>query len=257
MNTNPEVFMSLLKNIICLSLICAVLITGCGVSDAGYKAQTPEDAIHTALTALKKLDMETFNACTNNQTGEQYRIFSDLFREKGKSYLPLAEAIVANLSWEINDIQEDGDTATAQVTIYNKDFSNAVGNYIADMIRYVDEQHQIGADLSVLIGNIIKEVRGNPELLLPYLEECTDEISTKLTINLTRVDNTWQIQLDDTLCEALLGYSDLHNFSEDFEQLLKDAEDFLNNNLKRWGIEIENGSQWMEQLGKTVNNLFH
>jgi len=246
------------KNIISTSLICALLVTGCGTGTAGQRAQTPEDAINIALTALRELDMETFNACTNNKKGEKYLLFGDLLKEKGQAYLPLAKATVANLSWEINSIEETGDTAIANVTIHNKDFSTAVSDYIADMIRYVEEQYQLGADISLLIDNIIDEALHNPELLLPYLEACTEEFSADITINLSRVDNTWQIHLTDSLCETLIGYAGFDSFSEDIAPLINAAEQFLNNNLKRWGVDLEqNAGQWLNQIGEKVNNLLH
>ena len=66
------------KHILSTSLICAMLVTGCGAEGAKGQAQTPEDAIQTALTALRELDMETFNACTNNRKGDKYLLFGDL-----------------------------------------------------------------------------------------------------------------------------------------------------------------------------------
>ena len=87
------------KQIISTSVICAMLVTGCGADGAKARAQTPEDTIHTALTALRELDMETFNACTNNKKGDKYLLFGDLLKDKAQAYLPLAEAMVTNLSW--------------------------------------------------------------------------------------------------------------------------------------------------------------
>lgn len=253
-----EVIMNPIKNIISTSLICTMLVTGCGTDAAKQHTQTPEEAIHVAFTALKELDMDTFNACTNNRKGDKYRIFSDLLKEKSQPYMPLAEALVANLSWEINSIEESGDTATANVTIGNKDFSDALGNYVADMICYVEEQYSLGADLQVLIGDIVEKARTNPEFLVPYLEACQQDFYTDAVITLERVDNTWQIQLDDSLCDSLIGYAGFDSFSEDIEPLLQTAEEFLQNNLKRWGIDLEeNAGKWLNQLGKAVDQFLH
>ena len=246
------------KHIISTSLICAMLVTGCGAGQANKQTETPEKTINTAFQALKELDMETFNACTNNKKGDKYILFGDLLKDKAQAYLPLAEAMVTNLSWEINSVEETGDTAVANVTIHNRDFSNAIGDYIADMIRYVEEQHRIGADISLLIQNIIDEALHNPELLVPYLEACTEEFAADVTINLSRTNDTWQIHLTDSLCETLLGYAGFDNFSEDIEPFIKATEEFLNNNLKRWGVELEkHAGQWFEQIGNTVNHLLH
>lgn len=43
---------------ISLSLICALLLAGCG--SQSRPAQTPEETIDTAFSALKDLDMATF-----------------------------------------------------------------------------------------------------------------------------------------------------------------------------------------------------
>ena len=48
-----------MKKLIGLSLIVALLLTGCGSSKPAM--QTPEETINTAFTALKELDMDTFN----------------------------------------------------------------------------------------------------------------------------------------------------------------------------------------------------
>ena len=250
--------MNIFKNIISTSLICGVLVTGCGADVAKYSAQTPEEAINTAFTALRELDMQTFYQCTNKKKEDECQLFSDLLQNKGEAYRPLAEAMVQHLSWEITTIQKNGDTATANVTIHNKDFSDAVGNYIADTIRYVEEQYNMGADLSVLINNIIKEAHNNPDMLLPYFEACDKAFTADVTITLTRIDNTWQIQLDDTLCDSLLGHAGIDNFTEDIEPMIQMAEKFLNNNLKRWGVHIEEkAGSWLNRLNNTVNDLMH
>ena len=62
-----------MKRLIGLSIICAMLLTGCGGSTS-IAVQTPEETINTAFTALKELDMNTFNACTNNKMTGGYRM---------------------------------------------------------------------------------------------------------------------------------------------------------------------------------------
>lgn len=250
--------MNAFKNIIGASLICAVLVTGCASNVAIQKAQTPEDAINIAFSALKELDMNTFNACTDNKKGETYRLFCDLFKTKNQSYLPLAKAVVADLTWKITNIKETGNIAIATVTISNKDFSNALGNYIADMICYVEEQYSAGTDLKKLIPKMVKEAHNHPELLLPYLEACQQQYSEEIMIHLVCTETAWQIQLDDTLCDTLLGHAGFDNFSEDIDPIIEATGEFLNNNLKRWGIELEeNTGLWMNQISDKVSQILH
>ncbi len=241
---------------ISLSLICALLLAGCG--SQSRPAQTPEETIDTAFSALKDLDMATFNACTNNKVGASYQLFSDLFRKKQlESKKLLAQELVADLSWEINSVQIENDMATASVTIHNKDFSNAVGIYMADLIQNINNNQTSGSNLTSLIHNTIDEARNSPENLLPYLQNCTGDFTTTVSIQLKKIDNNWQIQLDDSLCNTLTGNLGSDNFSEDIEEKISAAEELLTRNLDRWGVEVEkNADQWAEQLEEKLNQLF-
>ena len=63
--------------LITVPLLSLLLLTGCGGQSP--QQQSPEDTVNTAFTALKELDIETFNDYTNNkQIGN--RIFSELLR---------------------------------------------------------------------------------------------------------------------------------------------------------------------------------
>ena len=241
---------------ISLSLICALLLAGCG--SQSRPAQTPEETIDTAFSALKDLDMATFNACTNNKVGASYQLFSDLFRKKQlESKKLLAQELVADLSWEINSVQIENDMATASVTIHNKDFSNAVGIYMADLIQNINNNQTSGSNLTSLIHNTIDEARNSPENLLPYLQNCTGDFTTTVSTQLKKIDNNWQIQLDDSLCNKLTGNLGSDNFSEDIEEKISAAEELLTRNLDRWGVEVEkNADQWAEQLEEKLNQLF-
>ena len=159
-----------MKKLIGLSLLVALLLTGCGGGKPAM--QTPEETINTAFTALKELDMDTFNTCTNNKVVGGYRMLTDLFSNQDQEgYHQLAEAMVEHLSWEINNVEISEDTAVASVTIRNKDFSDTVGMFIGDLIQKVslwnyefiqdseiagDHREQILKDLKVidrLLGN--------------------------------------------------------------------------------------------------------
>lgn len=239
-----------------LSLICALLLSGCG--SQGRADQTPEETIDTAFSALKELDMDTFNACTNNRIGANYRLFSDLFRKKQlESHQLLAQELVADLTWTIDEMQIDGDLATAKVTIHNKDFSNAVGVYVANLIQHINDSQVNGSNLASLIRSTIDEARSTPENLLPYLQDCTDDFSATISIRLKKTDNGWQIQLDDLLCDTLTGHLGSDSFSEDVEKKISAAEELLTRNLDRWGVKAEeHADQWATQLEDRLNDFF-
>lgn len=245
-----------MKRILSLSLICAFLLTGCGGGQAQIAVQTPEETIDTAFTALKELDIDTFNACTNNKVGGGYRMLSDLFGNQNKeAYQHLAQAMVEHLSWEINTIEINSDTAVADVTIHNKDFSDSVGLFVADLIRKVNKNQQEGMDLSSLIQTTIDEAKSTPEYMLPYLQNCEKDFSVDAAITLKKTEKGWQIQLNDSLCDNLTGHLGTENFSEHVSTQISAVEELLNRNLERWGVE-ENTNQWKYQLETMITGIF-
>lgn len=232
-----------------IPLFSIILLTGCG-SQAAQQSETPEETIHTAFTALQELDMRTFNACTNNKTASGCYLFEELTRKVQKEgHRQLAQAMVENLSWEIVDIHTQGNLAQADVIIKNKDFSDAIGNFVADLINNINDGRKDGYNLAKVITQTVDEAQNSPETLLPYLQNTKKELTTELTITLKQTDNGWQIQLDDTLCNVLTGNMGDEKISEDIEQRIAAAEELLNNNLDRWSSQLEEKSgQWSERL---------
>ena len=219
-----------MKRLIGISLILALLLTGCGGGEK-ISVQTPEDTIHTAFTALKELDMDTFNNCTNNKIAGGYRMLDDLFNRQAENetYHQLAQVMVENLSWEINSVEIRENSAMANVTIHNKDFSDSIGMFVADLIKKVNLNQKDGMNLSTLI---------------------------RTTVNLKKSDNGWQIQLDESLCDSLTGHLGSKDFSEHVSAKVTATEELLERNLERWGISEQTG-EWTKQLEDKLNNLLH
>lgn len=245
-----------MKRLIGLSLILALLLTGCG--GAQPAVQTPEDTINTAFTALKELDMDTFNKCTNNKIAGGYRMLSDLFKNQNEeSYHQLAEAMVKHLAWEIHSVETSESTATASVTIHNKDFSDAIGMFIADLIKKVNQEQKEGTDLSTLIRTTVEDIKNSPEHTLPYLQNCTEEFSVETKIHLKQTDNGWQILLDESLCDSLTGHLGSKEFAEHVSAKVTATEELLKRNLDRLGISEEETDQWAQKLKSRLNELLH
>lgn len=238
--------MKLFTGIITL-LLLSLLLCGCG--EQNLQQQSPEECIDTTLTALKELDLETFNDYTNNQQISN-RIFSELQQHNTqKSQWEIAQLLVQNLSWEIKETQIKDDTATVTLIIRNHDFSNALSAYTADLIRGIAARQESGANLSLLIKTTIKEARHSSQNLPPYLRTCDSTLTIPVTVTLKQNNNRWQLQLDETLNSALLGNFCNQRISAEIEQKLSAAEELLNNHLKRWNIHLqENGTQLHRQL---------
>ena len=245
-----------MKRLIGISLLLTILLTGCSGGEK-TSVQTPEDTINTAFTALKELDMDTFNECTNNKAASGYRIMSDLFnKQHSDTYHQLAEAMVEHLSWEIKDVSVQDTTATASVTIHNKDFSDAIGMFVADLIKKVNQNQKDGMDLSTLIKTTIDEAKNSPESTLPYLQNCTKEFSVETTIQLKQTDNGWQIQLDESLCDSLTGHLGSQKFGDHVSAKVTATEELLKRNLERWGVSVQS-DEWTEKLEEKLYSLLH
>lgn len=102
--------------------------------------------------------MRTFNACTNNKTASGCYLFEELTRKVQKEgHRQLAQAMVENLSWEIVDIHTQGNLAEADVIITNKDFSDAIGNFVADLINNINDGRKDGYNLAKVITQTVDE----------------------------------------------------------------------------------------------------
>ncbi len=244
-----------MKRIIGLTLICALLLTGCG-GQSKIAMQTPEETIDTAFNALKELDMDTFNICTNNKAAGGYRLLSDLFtKQDDKEYHELAMAMVEHLSWEIGTVEITDNTATANVIIHNKDFSDAIGMFVADLIKHVNKNQKEGMDLSTLIRSTADKAKESPEAILPYLKQCDKEFSIETKIQLKKNDDSWQIQLDESLCDSLTGHLGTDNLSDYVTAKISATEELLKRNLERWGVSEETTNQWTEKLENRLNDF--
>lgn len=237
-------FMKRITLLTSITLILALLLSGCG--GPVRPEQTAEETINTAFTALRDLDMVTFNACTNNKKGTGYFLFSQLSKKQNdSSYKKVAQTLVKNLTWEINSIEENGETAVAKVTIHNKDFSDAAGIYIANLIQKVNQKQGGDMNLTKLIRTTVSEAKNDTDGLVACLESCQKDFSTNATVTLQYIDNNWQIVLDETLCNTLTGHIGTDNFSEDIEKKITAAEELLNNNLERWGVDVKS-EEWTD-----------
>ena len=127
-----------------LACLLALCLCSCGKGNVlaldGQRASNEENIeleniINDAMTALKNLDMETFNDYTNNKQtmvtpwgGEnvEYTLFGELSVEQhtdteNDSVYQLDKEIVKNLSWEILDMNRNGETAEIKLRITNLD----------------------------------------------------------------------------------------------------------------------------------------
>lgn len=249
----------------CIRLLILLLIiislTACGSKKDDIDLTTPEKSIETALMSLKDMDLKIFNECTDNYVAtytnwigipveREYRIFNELLQprsQRGKRYQSnkaLAQKIVENLSWEIACVQEEGDSAEAELSATNKDMTDAMGNYTIEILENMVESDGIG--IGQLAGNLW-DLGIDKSGIIAGIDATDKMITTKVTVQLSKEDNgNWIVILSDEFIDAFMGEIS-SDYSEDIEKRLKSLEDEYEEKMNQWAEEFENKVEmWFE-----------
>lgn len=110
---------------------------------------------------------------------------------------------------------------------------------MTDLITKISDNIDENKSLKSLIHDSTKEAIRSPEVLLPYLQNCEDSFAVEVSIVLKKTDDTWKIQLNDSLCNNLTGNLGSDNFSKDVAEKISAAEELLTRNIERWSITFE------------------
>lgn len=175
--------------IIAVMLLLAIVLTGCG------KGETPEQAVTSALNAIKNEDWET---AEKYFTGE----FSEEDLENSEDEGEILNLLFRNLSFNIVSSSEDGDTATVKTELTNIDMNVLMKEYIREAMAIAME-NALAGDNAKSDEEMEAEIQ---QLLTDLLEkEDNETVTTTIDINLTKQDNSWIIEADDEFLDALSG----------------------------------------------------
>lgn len=130
---------------IALLLGAVLLLTACAGRTKEKGADAPGEMAEQVMHSVKGLDLETFNAYTDNYEGtgknligfpveKEYKVFGELLKphmfenKRYKEKRRFAEKVVENLTWEIREVreEEDGRKARIEMSITNKDIAEAI-----------------------------------------------------------------------------------------------------------------------------------
>ena len=131
--------------VLLLLSICLTL-GACSAKKADTET-SPQDTAKYAMEALKQLDLETWNRYTDNYVSteknwlgipvsREYRVFNELLQPglwKGKRYQSnyrFAQGLVKHLTWKIEAVRENGESAEIDMVISNRDMKDVTGNYL-------------------------------------------------------------------------------------------------------------------------------
>ena len=159
--------------------------------------------------------------------GREYRVFGELLQPgaiKGKrdeDNRKCAEAIVRNLSWDIEDVHIRGDKAEIDLKVTNTDMSDVTGYY---MIQVMEDM--AGNDDTGISGTIsdILESAYESESLLPYMEKADGIITINVTVAASRRKGAWKVHVRDEFVNAFMGNLDSEDYSQEVEERLDELE---------------------------------
>lgn len=178
--------------LIAFTLLLSLVLVACG------NRETPEQAVTNAFNALKNSDMET---------AQKYFSDSDLLINDSESDGLFNDEeeyklLLNNFSFNIISSSEDGDTATVQAEITNIDMASVLLEYF-DQIFTVAYENALAGDQA----KSDEEMDAIAEQLFYDLltSEDNEKVTSTIDINLTRQDNSWKIESDDELNDAVLG----------------------------------------------------
>lgn len=238
--------------------------------DGSRSGQSPaaEETVQCVMESMRTLDLDTFNACTDNyiQTEynwigvplrSEYRIFSELLqpgvkfgmrKEKYKFHYKLYEKIMENLTWEIKDVKEDNDKAEIAMEITNLDMNGVMGMYEMYIMENVIESEGTGLKQMIKYLSSITDEEGS---LFTFIESCDkDETCTLDVTAVAYLENgAWIVHLDDELINACMGNINAEEYSEEVQQEMEELEKKLNEKLDKWEEEFtKKVERWADGL---------
>lgn len=148
-----------MKKIMCLALalILCLSFTACSGPNAEMTEENITETVEVAETALKEFDTKKLEKYVDSSTLKiiiSYAENHDQFKELG-------EAIFANLSLTINNIDTENGTVT--LTALNKDLRDVTSNFASDLkgsysaldlLRQLDDDNFLDTNLAVLQSGI-------------------------------------------------------------------------------------------------------
>lgn len=259
-----------------MAIMGSLFLSACGayakdVTGDGSPANqslTAEETVQCVMESMKVLDLDTFNACTDNyiQTEynwigfpmrSEYRVFNELLqpglklgkrKEKYEFNHKLSEKIMENMTWEIKSVTEDNDKAVIAMEITNLDMNGVMGRYEMSIVENMIESE--GTGLGQMIKDLSK-ITDEESGLLTLIESCDKGETCTLDVTATayREDGTWIVHLDDDLINACMGNINAEEYSGEVQQEIEELEKKLNEKLDEWEDDFSDRvEEWVDGL---------
>ena len=161
-----------------------------------FVPETPRKAVDGMLSALKQGNFDKV---------KEYVDYQELLENANLDYEDTEnkdreKLFFEKLEWKINKIDENGDNATVEIEITNKDFNTIVTNYMQKVFN------------AAFAGEDISNEEMENYLLELLRDEQVQTATTTKTIELTKQEGKWKVTANTDLTSALLpGFEDAVN----------------------------------------------
>ena len=176
------------KIIIPFLMSLAVLLTGCGETLNNTPTKQAEMFFMNYQTLNKEVieDLNNVISADNSMNEAQKEKYKDIMKNHYK-----------NLVYDIKDERVDGDTAIVTVEIEVYDYSKTIANadnYLEEhMEEFLDDDNKYSQEKFI-------------DYRLSELEKVKDKVKYTLDLNLTKIDDKWQLDKISSLDEdKILG----------------------------------------------------
>lgn len=170
-------------------IVIAIVVVGIVLF---LNANNPKNSVQNLMNALVKGDVSKISEYVDDSS---QLVSADLFKEDSSEdntqMTDKEKLLYSSLEYKINNVTENGDLATVEVEVTNKNFKTIVSNYMQKVVK-VAISGQSPSDEE--IENYLVEELEN---------ESIDKVTTTQNINVQRIDGKWKVKVDDNLQNAL------------------------------------------------------
>ena len=182
-------------------LAAMVLVTACAGRTKALGTDSPQEAVESVMQSIKELDLETFNAYTDNYEGmswnfigfwveKEYKVFQDLLQPR---------------TWEIGKAEEKegGRKATLELTLTNKDIGEAIERYTMWVME--DAVNDAGFGVVPLVKNLSIAINECDDDLIRFIDETEEMRTVHVTVTAYEEGGKWKVHLTDEFINAFMG----------------------------------------------------
>lgn len=176
-----------IDNKIMIGVVVAVVVIIAIVACVCLMKDSPKKSVETMLSDLKSGDY-------SRQAVLSELLEEDEFNEEAKKLL------FDKLGWKVLNVKEEGDTATVEVEITNKDFKTIISNYMQKALKLAFSGENVSEEE---ITNYLIEELKNDEI---------ETVTSNQSIMVEKKDGKWEVAEDNDFANILLpGFNDAVN----------------------------------------------